>query len=80
MTIKQLREKIRDLEEKTESTIQVSWSSVRRIISFFSPSLQQRLKEKEKEFQRIFGRSAYSSFFLLLLLLLLPTDKRDLFD
>ncbi|CAF2753995.1 unnamed protein product [Rotaria sp. Silwood2] len=37
VTIKQLREKIKDLEDKTESTI------------------QQRIKEKEKEFQRIFA-------------------------
>jgi homeobox protein cut-like len=37
VTIKQLREKIKDLEDKTESTI------------------QQRIKEKEKELQRIFG-------------------------
>ncbi|CAF1484562.1 unnamed protein product, partial [Adineta steineri] len=37
VTIKQLREKIKDLEDKTESTI------------------QQRVKEKEKELQRIFS-------------------------
>ncbi|CAF4957323.1 unnamed protein product, partial [Rotaria socialis] len=37
VTIKQLREKIKDLEDKTESTI------------------QQRIKEKEKELQRIFA-------------------------
>ncbi|UJR22316.1 hypothetical protein I4U23_025378 [Adineta vaga] len=37
VTIKQLREKIKDLEEKTEST------------------LQQRIKDKEKELQRSFG-------------------------
>jgi len=37
VTIKQLREKIKDLEDKTESTI------------------QQRLKEKEKELQRLFA-------------------------
>ena len=37
VTIKQLREKIKDLEDKTESTI------------------QQRLKKKKKELQRLFG-------------------------
>ncbi|CAF1530145.1 unnamed protein product, partial [Adineta ricciae] len=37
VTIKQLREKIKDLEDKTESTI------------------QQRVKDKDKELQRIYG-------------------------
>ena len=37
VTIKQLREKIKDLEEKTESTIQVSYPS--EIVIFFSSKI-----------------------------------------
>lgn len=60
VTIKQLREKIKELEDRSENTLQVSSISCHShsslIFFFFFFFIQQRLKEKEKELQRLFGK------------------------